>query len=139
MTPLKSLTRWFDGLQPREQRVLRLGAPLILIILILGIVGWLIDARDAATQRWQRAVALEARLSVLLSGGRNTATPSNLLASARSEGGVTILPITDIPFEQVLDQIREWESRGGRIQTLQLSRTTDGRVSGEIRGTLNPP
>jgi hypothetical protein len=62
-----------------------------------------------------------------------------LLAPARTEAGVTVLTVTDLPFEQVLDQIAAWEQSGGRIQQLQLRRTSDGRVSGEIRGSLGQP
>jgi hypothetical protein len=50
-----------------------------------------------------------------------------------------VLTVTDLPFEQVLDQIAAWEQSGGRIQQLQLRRTSDGRVSGEIRGSLGQP
>lgn len=139
MTRSTTLKNWFDGLQPREQRILRFGIPIIAAILILGAVGWLLDAREAATQRWQRAAALEPRLPLLLSSGTQMATPpSTTLAQARTEGALTILPIVDTPFEQVLDQIAEWERRGGDIQAIQLTRTTEGRVSGEIRGSIAP-
>lgn len=121
------LSQWFERLQPREQRVLRMGLPIIGIILFVGSLGGLLDARDAALQRWERAVALEPRLSSLpINGG-----PTN--------GGPSTLTFVDAPFEQVLDQIAEWEMAGGRIQSLQLRRTTDGRVSGELRGSVGQP
>lgn len=136
MTLPNSLTRWFDGLQPREQRILRIGVPIIGALLLLGAFGWLLDARDAAMQRWQRAAALEPRVAQLISSGSKVSTNSAMLATARTEAGVTMLTVTDLPFEQVLEQISAWEQSGGRIQQLQLRRTSDGRVSGEIRGSL---
>jgi len=56
-----------------------------------------------------------------------------------TEAGISTLTITDLPVEQVFDQIAAWEKSGGRIQHLQLRRTSDGRVSGEIRGSLTAP
>lgn len=130
------VTQWFDGLQPREQRILRIGMPIIGTLLLLGAFGALIDARDAAMQRAQRAASLEPRIAQLMSSSAPSSTNSALLASARTEAGVTVLTITELPFEQVLEQIAAWEQSGGRIQQLQLRRTSDGRVSGEIRGSL---
>ncbi len=136
MTLPTSVTQWFDGLQPREQRILRIGMPVIGALLLLGAFGWLLDARDAAMQRWQRAATLEPRITQLISSGSTASTSSALLATARTEAGITTLAVTDLPFEQVLDQIAAWEQSGGRIQQLQLRRASDGRVSGEIRGSL---
>ena len=136
MTLPTSVTQWFDGLQPREQRILRIGMPVIGALLLLGAVGWLLDARDAAMQRWQRAATLEPRITQLISSGSTASTSSALLATARTEAGITTLAVTDLPFEQVLEQIAAWEQSGGRIQQLQLRRASDGRVSGEIRGSL---
>jgi hypothetical protein len=130
------VTQWFDGLQPREQRILRIGIPVIGALLLLGAFGWLLDARDAAMQRWQRAATLEPRITQLISSGSTASTSSALLATARTEAGITTLAVTDLPFEQVLEQIAAWEQSGGRIQQLQLRRASDGRVSGEIRGSL---
>jgi|GEM_PF-2340901 hypothetical protein len=136
MTLPTSVTQWFDGLQPREQRILRIGMPVIGALLLLGAFGWLLDARDAAMQRWQRAATLEPRITQLISSGSTASTSSALLATARTEAGITTLAVTDLPFEQVLEQIAAWEQSGGRIQQLQLRRASDGRVSGEIRGSL---
>lgn len=136
MTLPTSVTQWFDGLQPREQRILRIGMPVIGALLLLGAFGWLLDARDAAMQRWQRAATLEPRITQLISSGSTASTSSALLATARIEAGITTLAVTDLPFEQVLEQIAAWEQSGGRIQQLQLRRASDGRVSGEIRGSL---
>jgi hypothetical protein len=136
MTLPTSVTQWFDGLQPREQRILRIGMPVIGALLLLGAFGWLLDARDAAMQRWQRAATLEPRITQLISSGSTASTSSALLATARTEAGITTLAVTDLPFEQVLEQIVAWEQSGGRIQQLQLRRASDGRVSGEIRGSL---
>ena len=136
MTLSGTFKRWFDGLQSREQRILRLGAPVIGVILIFGSLGWLADARQAASERSQRAAVLEPRIALLLSGASPAASSSSRLGQARTEGDLTILRITDAPFDEVLEQIAEWESKGGRIQAIQLSRTADGRVSGEIRGSL---
>jgi hypothetical protein len=136
MTLPTSVTQWFDGLQPREQRILRIGMPVIGALLLLGAFGWLLDARDAAMQRWQRAATLEPRITQLISSGSTASTSSALLATARTEAGITTLAVTDLPFEQVLAQIAAWEQSGGRIQQLQLRRASDGRVSGEIRGSL---
>ncbi len=136
MTLPTSVTQWFDGLQPREQRILRIGIPGIGALLLLGAFGWLLDARDAAMQRWQRAATLEPRITQLTSSGSTASTSSALLATARTEAGITTLAVTDLPFEQVLEQIAAWEQSGGRIQQLQLRRASDGRVSGEIRGSL---
>jgi len=136
MTLPTSVTQWFDGLQPREQRILRIGMPVIGALLLLGAFGWLLDARDAAMQRWQRAATLEPRITQLISSGSTASTRSALLATARTEAGITTLAVTDLPFEQVLEQIAAWEQSGGRIQQLQLRRASDGRVSGEIRGSL---
>ncbi|MEN9836703.1 MAG: hypothetical protein RLZ79_371 [Pseudomonadota bacterium] len=136
MTLPTSVTQWFDGLQPREQRILRIGIPVIGALLLLGAFGWLLDARDAAMQRWQRAATLEPRITQLISSGSTASTSSALLATARTEAGITTLAVTDLPFEQVLEQIAAWEQSGGRIQQLQLRRASDGRVSGEIRGSL---
>jgi hypothetical protein len=137
MTLPTSVTQWFDGLQPREQRILRIGMPVIGALLLLGAFGWLLDARDAAMQRWQRAATLEPRITQLISSGSTASTSSALLATARTEAGITTLAVTDLPFEQVLEQIAAWEQSGGRIQQLQLRRASDGRVSGEIRGSLD--
>jgi hypothetical protein len=137
MTLPTSVTQWFDGLQPREQRILRIGIPVIGALLLLGAFGWLLDARDAAMQRWQRAATLEPRITQLISSGSTASTSSALLATARTEAGITTLAVTDLPFEQVLEQIAAWEQSGGRIQQLQLRRASDGRVSGEIRGSLD--
>ncbi len=90
-------------------------------------------------QRWQRAAALEPHIAQLISSGSTTSTDPALLAPARTEAGVTVLTVTDLPFEQVLDQVAAWEQSGGRIQQLQLRRASDGRVSGEIRGSLGQP
>ena len=139
MTLAAIVSQWFDGLQPREQRILRIGLPVIGALLLLGAVGWLLDARDAAMQRWQRAAALEPHIAQLISSGSTTSTDPALLAPARTEAGVTVLTVTDLPFEQVLDQVAAWEQSGGRIQQLQLRRTSDGRVNGEIRGSLGQP
>ena len=139
MTLPTSVTQWFDGLQPREQRILRIGMPVIGALLLLGAFGWLLDARDAAMQRWQRAATLEPRITQLISSGSTASTSSALLATARTEAGITTLAVTDLPFEQVLEQIAAWEQSGGRIQQLQLRRASDGRVSGEIRGSLGQP
>ena len=139
MTLPTSVTQWFDGLQPREQRILRIGIPVIGALLLLGAFGWLLDARDAAMQRWQRAATLEPRITQLISSGSTASTSSALLATARTEAGITTLAVTDLPFEQVLEQIAAWEQSGGRIQQLQLRRASDGRVSGEIRGSLGQP
>jgi hypothetical protein len=136
MTLPTSVTQWFDGLQPREQRILRIGMPVIGALLLLGAFGWLLNARDAAMQRWQRAATLEPRITQLISSGSTASTSSALLATARTEAGITTLAVTDLPFEQVLEQIAAWEQSGGRIQQLQLRRASDGRVSGEIRGSL---
>ena len=136
MTLPTSVTQWFDGLQPREQRILRIGIPVIGALLLLGAFGWLLDARDAAMQRWQRAATLEPRITQLISSGSTASTSSALLVTARTEAGITTLAVTDLPFEQVLEQIAAWEQSGGRIQQLQLRRASDGRVSGEIRGSL---
>jgi hypothetical protein len=136
MTLPTCVTQWFDGLQPREQRILRIGMPVIGALLLLGAFGWLLDARDAAMQRWQRAATLEPRITQLISSGSTASTSSALLATARTEAGITTLAVTDLPFEQVLEQIAAWEQSGGRIQQLQLRRASDGRVSGEIRGSL---
>ena len=136
MTLPTSVTQWFDGLQPREQRILRIGMPVIGALLLLGAFGLLLDARDAAMQRWQRAATLEPRITQLISSGSTASTSSALLATARTEAGITTLAVTDLPFEQVLEQIAAWEQSGGRIQQLQLRRASDGRVSGEIRGSL---
>lgn len=136
MTLPTSVTQWFDGLQPREQRILRIGMPVIGALLLLGAFGWLLDARDAAMQRWQRAATLEPRITQLISSGSTASTSSALLATARTAAGITTLAVTDLPFEQVLEQIAAWEQSGGRIQQLQLRRASDGRVSGEIRGSL---
>jgi hypothetical protein len=110
--------------------------PVIGALLLLGAFGWLLDARDAAMQRWQRAATLEPRITQLISSGSTASTSSALLATARTEAGITTLAVTDLPFEQVLEQIAAWEQSGGRIQQLQLRRASDGRVSGEIRGSL---
>lgn len=143
MTLPSTVARWFEGLQPREKRILRIGLPVIGVLILLGTFGWLLDAREAAMQRWQRASALEPRIAQLITSGATTAeqplASSALLATARTEGGVTTLTVTDIPYEQVLEQIAAWEQAGGRIQQLQLRRTSDGRVSGEIRGQLAAP
>jgi hypothetical protein len=136
MTLPTSVTQWFDVLQPREQRILHIGMPVIGALLLLGAFGWLLDARDAAMQRWQRAATLEPRITQLISSGSTASTSSALLATARTEAGITTLAVTDLPFEQVLEQIAAWEQSGGRIQQLQLRRASDGRVSGEIRGSL---
>lgn len=131
-----NLRRWFEALQTREQRILRAGLPIIGALLLLGAISWLLDARDAAMQRWHRTVALEPRIAQLASTGSAISTDSALLAGVRTEAGVSTLGITDLPVEQVWDHIAAWERSGGRIQRLQLRRTSDGRVSGEIRGNL---
>ncbi len=136
MTPPSKLRQWFEGLQPREQRILRIGLPVIGALLLVGAFGWLLDARDVAIQRWHRAAALEPRLAQLAATGSAISSGSALLAGVRTEADVSTLGITDLPVEQVWEQIAAWEQSGGRIQQLQLRRTSDGRVSGEIRGNL---
>lgn len=136
MTLPSNLRRWFEALQTREQRILRAGLPIIGALLLLGAISWLLDARDAAMQRWHRTVALEPRIAQLASTGSAISTDSALLAGVRTDAGVSTLGITDLPVEQVWDHIAAWERSGGRIQRLQLRRTSDGRVSGEIRGNL---
>ncbi len=143
MTLPSVITRWFEGLQPRERRILRIGLPVIGVLIMLGTFAGLLDARDAAMQRWQRASALEPRITQLITSGATTAeqsaTSAALLSAARTEAGVTTLTVTDVTYGQVLEQIAAWEQAGGRIEQLQLRRTSDGRVSGEIRGQLAAP
>ncbi len=143
MTLPSVITRWFEGLQPRERRILRIGLPVIGVLIMLGTFAGLLDARDAAMQRWQRASALEPRITQLITSGATTAeqasTSAALLSAARTEAGVTSLTVTDVAYDQVLEQIAAWEQAGGRIEQLQLRRTSDGRVSGEIRGQLAAP
>ncbi len=139
MTLPTVVSQWFEGLQPREQRILRIGLPVIAMIVLLGSLSWLLDARDAAMQRWHRAAALEPRISQLMSSRNATPESSAILANVTTEAGISTLTITDLPVEQVFDQIAAWEESGGRIQHLQLRRTSDGRVSGEIRGSLTAP
>ncbi len=143
MTLPSVITRWFEGLQPREKRILRIGLPVIGALILLGTFAGLLDARDAAMQRWQRASALEPRIAQLITAGATTAeqsaTSAALLSAARTEAGVTSLTVTDLAYDQVLEQIAAWEQAGGRIEQLQLRRTSDGRVSGEIRGQLAVP
>jgi len=143
MTLPSVITGWLEGLQPREKRVLRIGLPVISVLILLGTLAGLLDARDAAMQRWQRASALEPRIGQLITSGTTTteqsATSAALLSAARTEAGVTSLTVTDLAYDQVLEQIAAWEQAGGRIQQLQLRRTSDGRVSGEIRGQLAAP
>lgn len=89
MTLPSTVARWFEGLQPREKRILRIGLPVIGVLILLGTFGWLLDAREAATQRWQRASALEPRIAQLITSGATTAeqplASSALLATARTE------------------------------------------------------
>lgn len=143
MTLPSVITRWFEGLQPREKRILRIGLPVIGALILLGTFAGLLDARDAAMQRWQRASALEPRIAQLITAGATTAeqsaTSAALLSAARTEAGVTSLTVTNLAYDQVLEQIAAWEQAGGRIEQLQLRRTSDGRVSGEIRGQLAVP
>ena len=143
MTLPSVITRWFEGLQPRDKRILRIGLPVIGALILLGTFAGLLDAREAAMQRWQRASALEPRITQLITSGVTTAEQSStsaaLLSAARTEAGVTSLTVTDVAYDQVLEQIAAWEQAGGRIEQLQLRRTSDGRVSGEIRGQLAAP
>lgn len=143
MTLPSVITGWFEGLQPREKRILRIGLPVIGVLILLGTFAGLLDAREAAMQRWQRASALEPRITQLITSGVATAEQSStsaaLLSAARTEAGVTSLTVTDVAYDQVLEQIAAWEQAGGRIEQLQLRRSSDGRVSGEIRGQLAAP
>jgi len=143
MTLPSVITGWFEGLQPRDKRILRIGLPVIGVLILLGTFAGLLDAREAAMQRWQRASALEPRITQLITSGVTTAeqsaTSAALLSAARTEAGVTSLTVTDLAYDQVLEQIAAWEQAGGRIEQLQLRRTSDGRVSGEIRGQLAVP
>lgn len=143
MTLPSVITGWFEGLQPRDKRILRIGLPVIGVLILLGTFAGLLDAREAAMQRWQRASALEPRITQLITSGVATAEQSStsaaLLSAARTEAGVTSLTVTDVAYDQVLEQIAAWEQAGGRIEQLQLRRTSDGRVSGEIRGQLAAP
>ena len=143
MTLPSVITGWFEGLQPREKHILRIGLPVIGVLILLGTFAGLLDAREAAMQRWQRASALEPRITQLITSGVATAEQSStsaaLLSAARTEAGVTSLTVTDVAYDQVLEQIAAWEQAGGRIEQLQLRRTSDGRVSGEIRGQLAAP
>jgi len=143
MTLPSVITGWFEGLQPRDKRILRIGLPVIGVLILLGTFAGLLDAREAAMQRWQRASALEPRIAQLITAGATTAeqsaTSAALLSAARTEAGVTSLTVTDLAYDQVLEQIAAWEQAGGRIEQLQLRRTSDGRVSGEIRGQLAVP
>jgi len=143
MTLPSVITGWFEGLQPRDKRILRIGLPVIGVLILLGTFAGLLDAREAAMQRWQRASALEPRITQLITSGVTTAeqsaTSAALLSAARTEAGVTSLTVTDLAYDQVLEQIAAWEQAGGRIEQLQLRRTSDGRVSGEIRGQLAAP
>lgn len=143
MTLPSVITGWFEGLQPRDKRILRIGLPVIGVLILLGTFAGLLDAREAAMQRWQRASALEPRITQLITSGVTTAEQSStsaaLLSAARTEAGVTSLTVTDVAYDQVLEQIAAWEQAGGRIEQLQLRRTSDGRVSGEIRGQLAAP
>lgn len=143
MTLPSVITGWFEGLQPREKHILRIGLPVIGVLILLGTFAGLLDAREAAMQRWQRASALEPRITQLITSGVATAEQSStsaaLLSAARTEAGVTSLTVTDVAYDQVLEQIAAWDQAGGRIEQLQLRRTSDGRVSGEIRGQLAAP
>ena len=143
MTLPSVITGWFEGLQPRDKRILRIGLPVIGVLILLGTFAGLLDAREAAMQRWQRASALEPRITQLITSGVTTAEQSStsaaLLSAARTEAGATSLTVTDVAYDQVLEQIAAWEQAGGRIEQLQLRRTSDGRVSGEIRGQLAAP
>lgn len=143
MTLPSVITGWFEGLQPRDKRILRIGLPVIGVLILLGTFAGLLDAREAAMQRWQRASALEPRITQLITSGvasaEQSSTSAALLSAARTEAGVTSLTVTDVAYDQVLEQIAAWEQAGGRIEQLQLRRTSDGRVSGEIRGQLAAP
>jgi len=143
MTLPSVITGWFEGLQPRDKRILRIGLPVIGVLILLGTFAGLLDAREAAMQRWQRASALEPRITQLITSGvasaEQSSTSAALLSAARTEAGVTSLTVTDVAYDQVLEQIAAWDQAGGRIEQLQLRRTSDGRVSGEIRGQLAAP
>lgn len=134
MKVLNAISVWFAQLTPRDQKILRFGLPIIALILILGSLAALVDARSGAQQRWQQALALEPRLPLLLSSSTpSRALPANF-AQSQTEGGVTTLQFSDALFGEVVDQIADWERSGGTIQQLRMRRSSDGRVSGEIRG-----
>lgn len=130
-----AIRTWFTQLPPRDQKILRFGLPVIAGILVLGLFATLVDARTAALQRWQKALTLEPRLSLLLSSAApNQTLPANFSRS-QSDKGVTTIQFSGVPFSQVVEQIAEWEKSGGRIQGLLVRRASDGLVSGEIRGS----
>jgi len=134
MKVLTAISAWFTQLTPRDQKILRFGLPIIGLIVVLGTLATLVDARATAMQRWQKALALEPRLPLLLSSAPSSPVLPANFSQAKAEGGVVVLQFSDALFVDVVEQIAAWERSGGTIQQLRVRRSSDGRVTGEIRG-----
>ena len=149
--------RW-DRLAPRDQRALRVGAWLIVSLLVLGVVLIRWETHQARAQRVadKERQLLQLQQGATSASGLSTRTRdaqalSLVLQDAIRASGLSAEPmqrddqawqliLQDVPLSQIIELERDLSRRGVAVTRYRLDRgTADGLINAQLEWRVSPP